>query len=182
MSGEHNFILFYQYCTGASGEPRSLSNTAKPAQGICNQIQSLSCLEVWVLRVPLLYIIPARDARDAKQCVCVHPWAKGLPPLPLSPVFHKLSLAGACDTLLLSHATKLWRRVGRETWPVSCTCDTTVDHAVTPIFPCLIPWSLHDRPLNLFPPQACSRLATLQQYSSCRLFRHAVPSPSFPSW
>ena len=31
--------------------------------------------------------------------------------------------AGACDTLNLSHATKLWIRVGRETWPVSCTCD-----------------------------------------------------------
>ena len=27
--------------------------------------------------------------------------------------------AGACDTLILSHATKLWVRVGRETWPVS---------------------------------------------------------------
>ena len=31
--------------------------------------------------------------------------------------------AGACDTLILSHATKLWIRVGRETSPVSCTCD-----------------------------------------------------------
>ena len=45
--------------------------------------------------------------------------------------------AGACDTLILSHATKLWIRVGRETWPVSCTCDVTVDHAVQFLFFCL---------------------------------------------
>ena len=31
-------------------------------------------------------------------------------------------VAGACGTLVLPHATKLWARVGRETWPVSCTC------------------------------------------------------------
>ena len=98
------------------------------------------------------------------------------------------SSAGACDTLILSHAAKLWIRVGRETWPVSCTCDATVDHAVTPIFPCLIPWSLHDRPQNLFPPQTCSRLATTLTVRVQTLFNHTVladlfatPFPHLPS-
>ena len=31
---------------------------------------------------------------NVRVCVCVHPWAKGFPPPPPSPVFHKLSLAG----------------------------------------------------------------------------------------
>ena len=76
-------------------------------------------VELWWLQIP---------NEKNKLCVCVSPPVpKGsLPSLP-SPPFSK---AGACDTLLLSHATKLWRRVGRETWPVSCTCDATVDQAV----------------------------------------------------
>ena len=37
--------------------------------------------------------------------------------------------AGACDTLILSHATKLWIRVGRETWPVSCTCTNCLTYS-----------------------------------------------------
>ena len=67
-------------------------------------------------------------------CVCVTPCFQGFRnDLPL----HFLTSArvsrwhaGACDTLLLSHATKLWRRVGRETWPVSCTCNATFEQAV----------------------------------------------------
>ena len=59
----------------------------------------------------------------SQVCVCVSsPVSKGLSP--------SSDTAGACDTLILSHATKLWIRVGRETWPVSCTCDATVDQAV----------------------------------------------------
>ena len=46
---------------------------------------------------------------------CVPPCAKGSHSVQL------LLPAGACDTLILSHAMKLWIRVGRETWPVSCT-------------------------------------------------------------
>ena len=33
-----------------------------------------------------------------------------------------LIIAGACGTHVLPHAMKLWAWVGRETWPVSCTC------------------------------------------------------------
>ena len=65
-------------------------------------------------------------------CVCVcPPLDQGFRPTdPPTTCTTTDSQAGACDTLLLSHATKLWRRVGRETWPVSCTCDATVDQAV----------------------------------------------------
>ena len=56
-------------------------------------------------------------------CVC-QPLFLRVPP------FFSTTVAGACDTLILSHATKLWIRVGRETLPVSCACDATVDHAV----------------------------------------------------
>ena len=81
----------------------------------CNQC-SLASSVIWfvVLRV----------------CVCP-PLDQGFRPTdPPTTCTTTDSQAGACDTLLLSHATKLWRRVGRETWPVSCTCDATVDQAV----------------------------------------------------
>ena len=69
----------------------------------------------------------------------------------LVPFFHCSTEAGACDALLLSHATKLWRRVGRETWPVSCTCDATVDQAVPLSAFCFMVF--HDTPPKPFPPQ-----------------------------
>ena len=34
-----------------------------------------------------------------------------------------LIIAGACGTHVLPHAMKAWAWVGRETWPVSCTCN-----------------------------------------------------------
>ena len=34
-----------------------------------------------------------------------------------------LIIAGACGTHVLPHAMKVWAWVGRETWPVSCTCN-----------------------------------------------------------
>ena len=66
-------------------------------------------------------------------CVCVHVCVRVTP----CPEEVLLS-AGACDTLILSHATTLWIRVGRETWPFSCTCNATVEHAVQLDF--LFPW------------------------------------------
>ena len=60
--------------------------------------------------------------------------------------------------------------------------------AVTPLFHGLIPWSLHDRPQNLFPPQTCSRLAITLTVRVQTLFNHtvladlfAMPFPHLPS-
>ena len=76
-------------------------------------------------------------------------------------------------------------------WDAKSTYLQSSSHAVTPLFHGLIPWSLHDRPQNLFPPQTCSRLAatltvrvqTLFNHTVLAdFFHHAVPSPSFPTW
>ena len=72
-------------------------------------------------------------------------------------------------------------------WDAKSTYLQSSSHAVTPLFHGLIPWSLHDRPQNLFPPQTCNHTDCqcaniVQPYSSCRPFRHAVPSPSFSTW
>ena len=60
-------------------------------------------------------------------------------------------------------------------WDAKSTYLQSSSHAVTPLFHGLIPWSLHDRPQNLFPPQTCSHTDCqsaniVQPYSSCRLF------------
>ena len=63
-------------------------------------------------------LVLAEEQERTRGCVCVcHPlFLRVLRSTHFNP-------AGACDTLILSHATKLWIRVGRETSPVSCTCD-----------------------------------------------------------
>ena len=63
-------------------------------------------------------------------CVCVHSCFQGhYPSFSNLPYKRFCTEAGACDTLILSHATKLWIRVGRETWPVSCTCTNCLTYS-----------------------------------------------------
>ena len=71
---------------------------------------------------------PGRASRGV--CVCVHSCFQGhYPSFSNLPYKRFCTEAGACDTVILSHATKLWIRVGRETWPVSCTCTNCLTYS-----------------------------------------------------
>ena len=64
-------------------------------------------------------------------------------------------------------------------WDAKSTYLQSSSHAVTPLFHGLIPWSLHDRPQNLFPPQTCSRLAATLTVRVQTLFNHTVLADFF---
>ena len=80
--------------------------------------------------------------------------------------------------------------MGRETWPVSCTCDATIDHAVQ--FGFLLPWLFMILPTNLLPTTAfqplvssrcefcrCAQTKFLKHLQVLRPSHLSVPSPFF---
>ena len=94
-------------------------------------------------------------APESAVCVCVHPWAKGFPPPPLSPVYHKLSLAGGRDTAGTARPTKRVP-VGAEAVEDAplCTCLKHTDTTGPPCRCSLVPWSFFTIPSHkqVFPP------------------------------